>query len=68
MDTWAMVEPGDAERNSEPVPSRLGIDPIAYAWRACNPRVPLPAVLRRSGGVTHRAMAAAAIISRLSLP
>ena len=43
---------GEAQTNGQAAasPSFEYIDPIAHAWRACNPRVPLPAVLRRSGG------------------
>ncbi len=26
------------------------IDPVAYAWRACNPGLPFPRILRRAPG------------------
>ena len=36
-------------------PHAKRFDPIAYAWRLCNPRVPLPNVLRRdAAGVLSR--------------
>ena len=54
MNEWIIEDSEDAvpEREAEippavqPPNSRRLVDPIAHAWRSCNPLVPLPRQLR----------------------